>query len=218
MAMVREFAETFRIPERKLTRIYNPLDVEAVRRLADQGDNPFEAHGPGPHLIAAGRLSPVKGFDTLIESVPKLLALRPEAKLWIAGAFDPVRAHERELLELRDALGLSENVHFLGFVENPFTLFRHADLFVLSSRYEGLPNVLLEALACGCPVLALDCPGGTREVLEFVGLEDRLVASLGWQEEWLVNARREGPRPALEAFRVERIVSQFERALSPTGD
>jgi glycosyltransferase involved in cell wall biosynthesis len=217
-AMVREFADTFRVPERKLTRIYNPLDIDAVRALAEKGANPFESHGPGPHLVAAGRLDPVKGFDILIESFPRLLTLRPEAKLWIAGAFDPEGAHERKLLALRNALGLSTSVHFLGFVENPFLLFRHADLFVLSSRYEGLPNVLLEALACGCPVLALDRPGGTREALELMGLEHRLVASLDWQEEWLVASLREGPRPELETFRVDRIVKQFERVLSPIGD
>ncbi len=71
-----------------------------------------------------------------------------------------------DLKSLAHELNIADDVSFEGFVSNPFKFMRNADLFVLSSRFEGLPGVLIQTLACGCPVVSTDCPSGPNEILE----------------------------------------------------
>ena len=156
--MIEDFVRHFDLPREKLVRIYNPVDVKAVRDCADLGGNPYS--GPGPHLVTAGRLFRVKGFDILLESMPLVVEHFPDAQLTVLGQ-GPL--HD-ELIKQARKLGISGRVHFAGFQPNPWPYFRHAVAFVLSSRHETLSNALLEALALGTPVIAADCPGGTREI------------------------------------------------------
>jgi len=131
--------------------IGNPIDVDDVARMAA-----LPATLPGkPALLAVGRLSRQKGFDLLLPAFAQLLATAPDAHLTIAGT----GSDESALRALSRTLGIADRVTFRGFVENPYPLMRAADLYVLSSRYEGFPNVALEALACGTPVIATACPG-----------------------------------------------------------
>lgn len=157
-AMMNDMVEHLKLPREKLVCIYNPVDVEGVREWAAIGGNPYR--GPGPHLIAAGRLSREKGFDVLLDAMPIILEHFPSVQLAILGD-GPLRV---QLIERARELGLTETVTFMGFQQNPWRYLKHADLFVLPSRYEGLPNILLEALALCTPVVASDCPGAIREV------------------------------------------------------
>ncbi len=116
---------------------------------------------PSPTLIAIGRLHSVKGFDLAISAFAKLRNKHPEWHLTILGE-GPNRA---ELEELRSKLQLTDCVHFLGQVQNVNAHLRQADIFVLSSRFEGFPMALCEAMACGLPVLATDCLSGPREII-----------------------------------------------------
>jgi glycosyltransferase involved in cell wall biosynthesis len=161
-SMVSDLVENFSIPREKLVRIYNPVDTGKVRESAQTGSNPF--NGTGPHLVAAGRICRQKGFDVLIDAMPAVLQRFPDAQVVILGE-GPLEA---ELREQARSLGLQEKVIFLGFQANPWLYLKHADVFVLPSRYEGLPNVLLEALALGTPVVVSDCPGGIREIRDCV--------------------------------------------------
>jgi glycosyltransferase involved in cell wall biosynthesis len=157
-SMVNDMAENFNVPREKLVRIYNPVDVNRIRELAEAGENPYR--GPGPHLVAAGRLTRQKGFDILIDAMPHIIEFLPKARLTILG-----HGHlYKDLTRQAQRLGLTETVSFAGFQKNPWPYLRHADLFVLPSRYEGTPNVLLEALALGKPAVAADCPGAMREI------------------------------------------------------
>jgi len=148
----------FGVPRAKIARIYNPVDVKAIREMADRGGNPFV--GDGPHLVAVARLSREKGLDILLAAMPAVLARLHGAQLTVLGD-GPLWS---ELRDQADRFNLTQVVHFLGFQRNPWSYLRHADLFVLPSRYEGLPNVLLETLALRTPVVATDCPGAIREV------------------------------------------------------
>ena len=162
-SMVADLVENFEIPREKLVRIYNPVDTDKVRELAQTGSNPFK--GSGPNLVAAGRVCRQKGFDLLIDAMPAVLRRFPDAQLAILGD-GPLGA---ELKEQAQNLGLRDKVVFLGFQANPWLYLKHADAFILPSRYEGLPNVLLEALALGTRVVVSDCPGGIREIRDSVG-------------------------------------------------
>jgi glycosyltransferase involved in cell wall biosynthesis len=180
-AMAEDLFSHLKVPRDRIRCIPNPVDVEEIRLKAGQGENPFQSQGEGPHLVAAGRLSPEKGFDRLIEAFSSLSAGRPRARLWILGR-GPLAGKLNHLVHQKK---LDQKVFFPGFQANPFIWFRHADLFVLSSHFEGFPNTLLEALACGCPVVALAHPGGTGELLDRLGLQERLVTSLElWSPSW----------------------------------
>lgn len=162
-SMVEDLAAHFSVPPEKLVRIYNRVDVERVQAAASSGNNPYP--GPGPHLLAAGRLTRQKGFDVLLDALPAVLACFPDARLTLLGE-GPLAA---ELMAQAHRLGIADAVHFLGFQDNPWRFLKHADLFVFPSRYEGAPNILLEALALGTPVVASDCPGAIREVRDCHG-------------------------------------------------
>lgn len=161
--MANDLVEHFGLPREKLVRIYNPVDTNMIRRLAEAGGSPYS--GPGPHLVAAGRLRREKGFDLLLEAMPAVLRRFPSGRLAILGE-GPLEA---ELKEQAGRLGLTNHVDFPGFQRNPWPYFRHADVFVLPSRFEGLPNALLEALALGTPVVASECTGAIQELQQIGG-------------------------------------------------
>jgi glycosyltransferase involved in cell wall biosynthesis len=212
-----DLAENFGIARRKMTRIYNPVDIDRTRRLAEVGSNPY--CGKGPHLVSAGRLSREKGADVLLDAMAGVRATISDADLTLLGE-GPLKP---DLLEQRDRLGLNEAVHLIGFQPNPFPYFKHADLFVLPSRFEGLPLVVLEALAVGTPVVASDCPGALHEILRDCprarlvppsdpkALAEGIVAAAGFA------AKKVPPDQGLDAFLsrfdVKTLVRDYEQIL-----
>lgn len=204
--MKKDLVENFLVPEYKAIRIYNPVDFAAVSKLASSGQNPFSRCSSFPNIIAIGRLDFQKGYDRLLRAMPHLLKEYPNAKLWVLGE----GKLELELRKLAKELGLTEHVEFVGFQKNPYLWLKHADLFVLASYYEGLPNVLLEAIACGCPICVFDHPGGTREVLNLLGLTDRLITDNKELYQYLDSHRFEGFDQLNNLFGIEKIVKQYE--------
>ena len=166
-SMRREFHDRFHISAEKLVRIYNPVDETSVRDCA-RGTNPYT--GDGPNIIAAGRLRREKGFDLLIDALLLVRRRIPGAQVTILGEGPEEPALRKQVAEL----GLDSAVHFAGFQQNPWTYFAHADLFVLPSRLEGMPNALLEALALGTPVVATECVEAIRELQ---ALDDRIITT-----------------------------------------
>ena len=149
-------------PRERTRVIYNPIDVfEIQKRAQEPVDHPWLKEKSCPVILGAGRLSPQKDFATLIKAVARLRKRRP-VRLIILGE----GKQRRRLEALAVELGIKEAVDLPGFSPNPWAYMARADLFVLSSRWEGLPGVLLEALACGCPVVSTDCPSGPREILD----------------------------------------------------
>jgi glycosyltransferase involved in cell wall biosynthesis len=132
----------------------NPVAAPLERAFTDP---------PGPpRIVAMGRLARQKGFDLLLRAVARLPDRHARAEVVLAGE----GPEEPALRRLAGALGLAERVRFPGNVGNPATLHRSATVFVLSSRYEGFPNVLLEAMAEGVACIATDCPSGPGEIVE----------------------------------------------------
>jgi glycosyltransferase involved in cell wall biosynthesis len=157
--MLRDLAR-LGVPASRLVRVYNPVDAEWVRRLASEGPPPERA--AGPQLVTVGRLTYQKGYDVLLEALAQVRNQYPDVSLRIIGDGD-----ERDgLEEASRSLGLANSIQFMGFRNNPYPFVSTADLFVSSSRYEGFSNAIVEAMACGTPVVATDCPSANREVIE----------------------------------------------------
>jgi len=147
----------FHLDPTRVRTIHNAADVERIRARA--GVAPASAPD-GPFVVAAGRLDHQKGFDVLLRAFTSRIAMRGWS-LVILG-----EGTERQRLEaLARTLGVADRVRLPGFVDNPWAYFARASLFVCSSRWEGFGNVIIEALACGVPVVATDCDFGPREIL-----------------------------------------------------
>jgi len=160
-AVARDLAENVPGIEKKLRTIYNPVITGDLAELcrADPPHEWLEDRGP-PILMACGRLEPQKDFPTLLRAFA-LVREQIDARLVIIGG-GPER---RDLGALATGLGVDSSTAFLGKLDNPFAAMARSSVLVLSSLWEGLPNVLVEAMACGCPVVSTDCPGGSREAL-----------------------------------------------------
>jgi glycosyltransferase involved in cell wall biosynthesis len=169
--VAKDLAGATGLPRSRMTAIYNPVVTPVLAaRAAEPSPHPWlDADSPRPVVLAAGRLVPVKNFALLLRAFARLRSRRP-ARLLILG-----EGRERARLEaLAGALGIGADVALPGHVANPYAAFARASLFVLSSDWEGLPTVLIEALACGCPVVSTDCPSGPAEILQ-AGRYGRLV-------------------------------------------
>lgn len=157
-AMAEDLARELGMNREQLTVLPNPIDLEGIRAASDA---PCARIGSGPHLLAVGRLVPEKGFDLLIEALTAVRDSYPGADLIIAGS-----GPEEAALKLQcRALRLETAVSFAGHVVPVFAFFPGTTLFVLSSRYEGMPNALLEAAAAGLPLVATPASGGVIDLL-----------------------------------------------------
>jgi glycosyltransferase involved in cell wall biosynthesis len=157
-----ELRREYNISSSALTVIHNPVFTpDLTEAAAEPLDDPWFGDRDIPVVLGVGRLAEQKRFTDLLGAFAEVRKVR-DARLVILGE-GPKRAE----LERRAAeLGISKSVQMPGFVDNPFRYMANADVFVSSSKYEGFGNVIVEALACGCPVVATDCPGGPSEILE----------------------------------------------------
>ena len=150
------------IPFDNINIIYDPIVDDSMLKLAEeQVTHPWFKEKDIKLILAAGRLTPKKDFPTLLKAF-SAVRQRIKTKLIILG-----EGPERSILEYQiNKLNLVDNVDLPGFISNPFNYMKNADLFVLSSKVEGLPNVLIQAMAVGTPVVATNCHSGPAEILE----------------------------------------------------
>lgn len=153
------------IPDERMHVIYNPIDLVKIKASAKEEitDKTYPTYlMDHPFLLSVGRLSSQKDYATLIRAFKKLRSTHPEFHLVILG-----EGKERQKLRnMVDRLRLDEFVYMPGYVENPYPWIRASKVFVSTSRWEGCPNVILESLSMGTPVVATDCEGGTAELLQ----------------------------------------------------
>jgi len=205
-----DLIKAFGLPGDRIHVIYNPVVTrDFPRRLEVVPEHPWLVSGTRiPVILAAGRLTRQKGFDVLLQAFARLRRQRP-ARLLILG-----EGKERDVLEglVRDN-AMAGDVELPGFVEDPVPYMAHADLFVLSSRWEGLGNVLVEALAARCPLVATDCPSGPQEILEqgrhgtLVPPDD--VAALAEAMGRALDAPHHPAAEAADRFRGDRVARRY---------
>ncbi len=170
----RDLERNFAIPPQKITVIPNPVDLERIERAKRNGHKGYSAKKR--HLVAVGRLNYQKGFDFLLKAFHYIHQRVPDLHLTIVGE----GPEEDSLRKMAEDLLITDSVTFAGYQANPYPFMAHADLFISPSRWEGLPNAVLEALACGTPVVAFDCPGGIREIIE-EGHNGWLIPAGDWE-------------------------------------
>ena len=200
--------------EPKLTVIYNPvIDAEFYAKADAPVEHPWFQSSQPPVILGVGRHHPQKGYDTLLRAFARV---RQEtfARLVILGEGPESPNLERLAAEL----GVAADMDMPGFDPNPFRYMRRAGVFVQSSRYEGLPNVLIQAMACGCPVVSTDCPNGPAEILDggrygpLVPVDD--VEALAYaMAQALAGKVAPAPTEWLEQFRVEAVAEQYLRVM-----
>ena len=157
------------LPRARIATVYNPV---ITPELADMASQPV-AHrwflpGAAPVVLGVGSLSARKDFPTLVRAFARLRAER-DCRLVVlgqAGSQKKTQEEQAELMALAARLGVAADVDLPGFVANPFAYMARAAVFVLSSAFEGLPGALIQAMACGCPVVSTDCPSGPAEILD----------------------------------------------------
>ncbi|MEY2833553.1 MAG: hypothetical protein RLZZ574_2812 [Cyanobacteriota bacterium] len=201
------------LPKSKRAVIYNPILVEDNGQVDELST---EVNPQKNLLVSMGRLTKQKRFDLLLQAFAKIAPQYPDWQLFILGRGE---LHE-QLLQIRDDLGLSNQVIFTGALSNPFAVLRQAKLFVMASENEGFPMAHGEALACGLPVVCTDCPSGPSEMIR-QGIDGLLVpnrdvtalatamASLMSNEPQRQKLSTQAPK-VLERFGLDSIVAEWE--------
>lgn len=206
------------IPREKITAIYNPIFTPDLQiKMKELPNHPWLLDSGSPVVLAVGRLAKQKDYPTLLRAFSRLSSQRP-CRLIILGSDDDVP--RRKLEALVQALRLENRVSLPGWTENPFAFMSRASLFVLSSRYEGLPGVLVQALACGCPCVSTDCLAGPAEILQDgklgllvpVGDEVALAEAMRRTLDQPPDRRMLQQRAAF--FSIERAVGAYEQLIS----
>ncbi|ADE40201.1 glycosyl transferase, group 1 [Candidatus Puniceispirillum marinum IMCC1322] len=177
--MKDDLTRTCSFPVSKCTIIPNPVDILWINEQASLN---ISERQQKLTLVACGQLYYTKGFDLLLDALA--LAKLVDFELWIIGE----GALRTALVQKAIALGLKENVKFLGFQKNPYPFFNQADALVLSSRHEGMPNVVFEAVSLGTPIIATPASGG---LVSFLNTIDGCIVCSDITAQSLANALRE---------------------------
>lgn len=161
--ITEKMVNKFSISKNKAITIYNPYDVNEIKNhsseMIDEANREFFSRGF--IFISIGRITYQKGFWHLVKAFKIVHDNHPEAKLVIIGRDESEGKTHRLVKELE----IEKSVLITGFIENPLRYISRSSAYVLSSLFEGFPNALVEAMACGCPVIAADCKSGPREIL-----------------------------------------------------
>lgn len=219
MGVARQLATMVHLSEDRIRVVYNPMiDEELTIRAADPVVEPWFAGGV-PVVLAIGRLVPVKDYPTLLRAFARIRAVLP-VRLAILGD-GPMRG---ELEGLARELGVAADTRFLGFDKNPFKYMARARLVLHASQAEGLPGALIQAMACGTPVVATDCDFGPREVIthgrdgflvkvgDARGLAEQALAVL--QDPALAGRLAQQARVAASRFSTTSSLSRYEAAIT----
>lgn len=211
--VAQDLMENLGLPREKIQVLLNPAIDEGFNgRSLEKAEHRFQHETTGPLYAACGRLGPEKGYDVLLRAFAEVHHRVAGARLIIMGE----GALMTELQALASTLGVSAAVDFPGYISNPLPIIRQSTVFVLSSRWEGLPNALIQALGCGTTPVATDCPSGPREILEdgrygyLVPVDDVKALSNAMVKAWQSPIPADVLKARSEHFSVQRVFTQYE--------
>ena len=156
-----EFVKILGMDEKKVELVYNPIDLETIRKKAENIDKKHEDYLKKDYFLQVSRLTEQKQPEHLVDIYYKLKQQGIKEKLYFIGNGEKIELIKQKIREYN----LENDVVLLGQIENPYPFFKNAKLFVHTAKYEGLPTVLLESLTLGTPVVAYDCPTGPKDIL-----------------------------------------------------
>lgn len=209
--MSKDLIDNFSINKNKIRIIKNPVDHDDIDSKLKENQNLID--GTFYNLIGVGRLNHVKGFDKLLITF-KMLPANFHLTLFGEGE------EKENLQELAKKLKIQERVMFVNFQSNIYKYMKDSDLLVSTSKYEGLPNVILESGACGTPAIAFNCPGGTREIIidSFNGflvengseldLKNKilLASKMNWDSSKIISHNK-------KKYGAEKILKEYEKII-----
>jgi len=219
-AMKKDMVEFFGVAGKKVEVINNPVDIDFVQGMAkEELDNHrllSQQQKTPPIIIGMGAMEEQKGFTDLLEAFA-VLREKVNSKLVLLGQGEKLS----DLRALTRKLNVAEDVYFEGFVPNPYKYLAKADLFVLSSLWEGFPNALVEAMTCGTPVVATKCPSGPEEIIDDeengllvpVGDRQRMVKAMEriLKNPNLAEKLATGAQRRVQDFRLKKVVGEYEQ-------
>ncbi len=216
---IKKYLQQIKCPHsKKINVIYNGLDIGKIKSLSEEkiSKEEFCWNDKYPTIIGVGRLTQQKSFDVLIRAFAQIIHKhKKHINLLLVGDGE-LRSNLENLVY---KLNIKKFVYFLGWQDNPFKFMKNSDVFVLSSKYEGLPTVLIEAMACGTPVVSTDCPSGPSEILENgkygklvpVGDINALSKAI---EETLENPIKKQLQERAHYFSEEKNIKKYKKFLS----
>lgn len=211
--MTEDLLKNIDISKEKIMEINNPVDISKMEKLSNENIE-IEFNENSKNLLCVGRLSPQKGFDLIIEIMS--LINDKNIKLYILGD----GKEKGNLLNLIKKLNLEKQVFLLGRKSNPYVYMKNVDLFVLSSRYEGFPNVLIEAGACGLYSICNNCPGGVNEIIleningNILNFNDKELVAKIIESSFILNRDKNKIKESIRnRYSLEKIIKEYEDLL-----
>ncbi|NMC28369.1 MAG: glycosyltransferase, partial [Syntrophomonadaceae bacterium] len=199
--MARDLAALYHIDGDKIVTLYNPYDFD---RINDQARQPIDRNFGHPAIVTMGRLEKVKGYRHLLRIFVRVQEVIPACRLVFVGD----GSQREELEQMAADLGVADKVVFTGRQANPFAYISRCDLCSLTSINEGFPNALVEAMACGLPVIATDCRSGPREIISAT-YSDEQTSEVEWSDFGVLTpafAADDSEEPELEKKYAEAVL------------
>ncbi|MGF3182949.1 glycosyltransferase [Facklamia sp. P12934] len=207
--MQSDLINNFSFPKNKTIQIYNPVDFNNINEQL-KGNEIIPLNKNKFNILLVGRLTKQKGLENLLFSVKKNIHQLEvnNAHIHIIGDGEL----SSELNSLSNQLRLNDFVTFHGRQSNPYIWMKESDLYLLTSRYEGLPNSLLEAAACKCNIITNHHPGGTKEIMKILNIENNIVKDINFENFWFnLSSQFVNYKEFFDVFNLTSIIKEYEK-------